>query len=91
MHDTLFKNQQQLGLARLRDYARSLGLDSQRFDDCPDSSRQAPVIRHDASEGDSYGVAATPTTFVNGSLLLGAVSFDVLAQAIDEELARQIR
>jgi protein-disulfide isomerase len=91
MHDVLFKNQQQLGVGRLRGYARSLGLDSHRFDDCIDSARQAAVVRRDASEGDSYGVAATPTTFVNGSLLVGALSFEALSQAIDDELARQSR
>ena len=90
MHDLIFEEQNRVSLADLKDKARRLGLDQREFDACLDSGRHAELVVHDFEEGQKAGVSGTPATFVNGIRLeAGAVSFEVLADAIRKELARR--
>jgi protein-disulfide isomerase len=88
MHDLLFANQRQLQPGDLKRYAGSLGLNQDQFAECLDSSTGAPIWQHDKNDAESYGVSGTPTLFVNGRMLPGLVTFDVLAHIVREELKK---
>jgi protein-disulfide isomerase len=62
----LFKNQSALDNASLKKYASDLGLDRAKFDSALDSGQYAAEVSHDVTDGDAYGVDATPTIFING-------------------------
>ena len=44
-------------------------------------------ISNDLSDGQSYGVSGTPTFFINGKEIEGAVPYSVFKQEIDNALA----
>ena len=87
MHDKIFENQQSLSVANFKQWASDLGLNSEEFDSCLDSSRFASEVNADFSEGQSYGVTGTPAFFINGIKLVGAQPFSAFKQIIDQELA----
>ena len=86
MHDLLFANRPSFDQGSLRSYASSLELDLEQFQRCLASQTGQNEILHDYEAGVSYGVSSTPTFFVNGRRLVGAVSFSVFERAIDEAL-----
>jgi protein-disulfide isomerase len=89
MHDLLFQEQSRLGVVDLKDKASRLGLDRGVFDSCLDSGRHAEKVRKDLRDGSALGVTGTPAMFVNGiPLPSGALPYDAISKAIDEELAR---
>lgn len=55
-------------------YANNIGLNIDMFNDCYNNERYENVIKKDYVDGVSYGVAATPTVFVNGTKLSGVIS-----------------
>ncbi len=87
-HDRLFANQQALSDGDLKRYARDLGMDAVGFGTCLDTGTFATAVQADLTEGRSYGIGSTPTFFINGRLLSGAVPLEVFSRIIDEELAR---
>jgi len=87
-HDRLFANQQALSDGDLKRYAQDLGLDAAGFGTCLDTGAFAGAVQADLTEGRSYGIGSTPTFFINGRLLSGAVPLEVFSRVIDEELAR---
>jgi protein-disulfide isomerase len=86
-HDKLFANQARLFPDDLKKYAIELKLDVGAFNTCLDQGAMAAQVRQDLSEGQDAGVAATPTFFINGRMLSGAMPFDSFKTVIDEELA----
>jgi protein-disulfide isomerase len=88
-HDKLFANQTQLEPQDLRKYAEELGLNLTRFDrDRADQDVKTKVLE-DMTEATSLGVTSTPTFFINGRLVSGAMPFETFSTIIDEELAKQ--
>jgi protein-disulfide isomerase len=88
MHDAMFANLRNLGVPALKQTARGLGLDGAAFDQCLDSGKHTARVREGYQLGESMGVNSTPTIYVNGRPLIGAVPFEAFKQVIDEELAR---
>jgi protein-disulfide isomerase len=89
MHDAMFGDQEKLAVADLKTRARALGMDGKKFDSCLDSGRSVERVQTDMAEGARVGVKGTPAAFINGRELKGgAVSYDVVAEAIQKELAR---
>ncbi|HII72314.1 TPA: DsbA family protein [Candidatus Woesearchaeota archaeon] len=86
MHDMLFENQDSLSVSDLKKYAKELGLNTAKFNDCLDSGKYEEEVQMDAADGSAYGVSGTPAFFVNGRLMEGALPFDQIAQVIEEEL-----
>src|SRR5688572_10442876 len=92
MHDTMFQEQGRLSVSELKVKAGRLGLNQKKFDTCLDTGRYTEQVQNDIKEAQKAGVTGTPALFVNGvSVEGGAVSLEVVAKAIDEELARAKR
>jgi protein-disulfide isomerase len=88
MHDALFANQQALDRDSLEKYAKSLKLEMKPFKQCLDSDQFAEEVKRDARDGSLHGVRGTPTFFVNGVILPGALPLADFQEAIDRELER---
>ena len=80
--NVLFNNQKQLGRQSLIEYATRLGLDTTRFATCLDSPEPRARVQNDVTEGAALGVDSTPTVFINGRLVKGALEPDLLCAAV---------
>src|SRR5438477_199064 len=86
-HDLLFERQgaENSGVfsqERLKGYARGVGLDGGRFDECFDGARYAQKVADDRAEGIKQGVSATPSVFVGDEKLPGVPTREALFGAI---------
>ena len=86
-HDVLFKNQDKLDVASLEKYAKDVGADVKKWKECFDAKKYASTVDRDMQYGEKTGVRSTPTFFVNGQLLAGALPIEAFSEIIDEELA----
>lgn len=76
MHDRIFENQRSLDAASLEKLARELKLDLKRFNrDSQASSAQSRMIE-DMSTASRLGVRSTPSFFMNGAMVKGALPLD---------------
>jgi protein-disulfide isomerase len=89
MHDKLFQNQRGLSDAAYEQFARELGLDLAKFQAARRSGRARARIQEDQALASRVGANGTPTMFVNGVKVEGAVPFERIKAVIDEELARK--
>ena len=85
-HDALFRDAASLALADLKKLAGTLGLDQAKFDRCLDSDQHKGRIAEDTTIGKNLGITGTPTFFVNGVRLVGAVPLEEFKKTIDREL-----
>ena len=88
MHDLLFKEQNSLSVDALKEKAKRLGLDTTQFNDCLDSGKSRDAVNADAQAGTQLGLASTPSSFVNGRFVNGAISFDQWRAIINDELGK---
>jgi protein-disulfide isomerase/uncharacterized membrane protein len=81
-HNLLFENQRQLDRQSLIGFATRIGLDTARFTACLGSAEALARVQRDAKEGSDLGVDSTPTLFVNGRMIKGALESGMLAEAV---------
>lgn len=86
-HDLAFKNQDKLDTASLEKYAKDSGADAAKFADCVKAGKFKDFVQKDQEYGEKIGVKSTPTFFINGQLISGAVPIEQFSEVIDEELA----
>jgi protein-disulfide isomerase len=87
MHDLLFAHQKALSDTDLAGYAAQLGLDLVAWNACLQSADPPARIAEDQALAATLGIDGTPTSFVNGRVIMGAQPYDVFQQAIEEALA----
>jgi protein-disulfide isomerase len=87
-HDVLFARPKQAGPEDLKTYAREAGLDVESFERCVTARTYQAAVQKDVDEGIRAGVTGTPTFFINGRLVSGALPLESFARLIDDELAR---
>ena len=85
----MFANQRALEVASLKQTARAIGLNGAAFDSCLDSAKHAATVRAGTELGEKMGINSTPTLYINGRPLIGAMPFENFKQVIDEELAKK--
>jgi len=72
-HDRLFENQHTLDRDSLFRYARDLGLDIPTFRTCLDAPETRSRVSDDVRAGIAAGIESTPTLFINGRRIDGAL------------------
>ncbi len=90
-HNYLFEHQNgenQGGFAKnhLKSFALAIGLNAGEFNKCLDSGKYTQAVADDTAMGKKFGVTGTPTTFVNGKLVQGAVPFATFQPIIEDAL-----
>ncbi len=81
-HDRLFQNQSLLSSSSFVQFARELNLDVSAFETCVASDRMGEEVLADYAAGVEAGVRGTPTFFINGNRIAGAIPKDVLEEMI---------
>jgi protein-disulfide isomerase len=98
MHDRLFANQTALAPEQLIDYARTLGLNTDKFQACFNGESHKQQIQNDIAEGQKAGVTGTPTFFLGRTVpnsqtlkvartVVGAKAYSAFKEEIDALLA----
>lgn len=90
MHSLIYARQPEWSFARntsgkLSDYAKEVGLDVDRYDECMKSAKFAGRIQASVDEGNKLGVNGTPTFLIGGRLypdVLGSDSVRALVRAL---------
>ncbi|MCX6784592.1 MAG: thioredoxin domain-containing protein [Candidatus Komeilibacteria bacterium] len=82
-HDQLFLHQTDLSSEALLNYAKMAGLDQSAFIKCMSSHRNRSAVIADLQLGLDNRVNGTPTFFINGTPLSGALPKDFWDKAID--------
>jgi protein-disulfide isomerase len=85
--DRLFAEPGHLDRDGLLEAARAVGMDAGALAAALDDRRWRDAVAADSAAGSIAGVDGTPTMFVNGQPVLGAVSWDVLKDIIDRRKA----
>ena len=86
-HDRLFA-ETELGVEALKQYAVELGLDAEGFNTCLDSEKYRQEVQKDIDDALAVGVNATPSFFVNGLPINGAVPFERFVEMVELALER---
>jgi len=90
-HDRLFEEQPDFAREELIAYAVEVGLPREAFTRCLDERRFAGAVQADLAEGRANGVDGTPTFFINGQKLVGALPADAFREAIRDALRQPPR
>jgi protein-disulfide isomerase len=85
-HDMLFDNMKAWTNDELKDYAKKVGVDEKKFDECFTSKKYAAHVDASIAEGQRLGVNSTPSFFVNSQLVKGAQPFAEFKEIIDEAI-----
>jgi len=70
----------------LKVMAKSFGVDTKKFDKCLDDGATAERVAAEQKEGAALGVSGTPSFFINGILVVGALPQTNFEEIIDAEL-----
>src|ERR1700730_10206308 len=87
-HDALFADQSKLEPADLKATAKTLGLDTAKFNACFDKNQYGEAIQQDLEEGHRLNVNGTPTFFIDGREIVGAQPPENFVSIIVQELAK---
>ena len=87
-YDSMFSDQSRLDVPSLKQRAQTMGLNTNAFNSCLDSGKQAAAILKDKEDARKVGVSSTPTLFINGRLLPGNRPYAEIRDIIEDELKR---
>ncbi|MBI2670295.1 MAG: DsbA family protein [Candidatus Yanofskybacteria bacterium] len=89
-HDKIFEEQAKLGQGTIQfgkpeiiKWAAAIKLNMPQFNECFNSGKYAQRVSDDMAQGSKAGVGGTPTTFINGQKIVGALSFASFKAVID--------
>jgi protein-disulfide isomerase len=87
-HQQIYDGQSEWSVARdagdlFRDYAKAVGLDLGRYDECMQSGKYAGRIQASLEEGTRLGVSSTPTLLVGDRLYRGRIDSDAIRKLVD--------
>jgi protein-disulfide isomerase len=89
-HDWIYENQQQITLenldSKVQDFAKQKGMDALQLGRCLDDKAASAEVDKAMSIGHDLAVSATPTLFLNGRKIEGALDWQVLSQLLQIEI-----
>ncbi|MBI4511976.1 MAG: thioredoxin domain-containing protein [Deltaproteobacteria bacterium] len=88
MHDKLFENQARLGREDLEAYAKQLGLNMTKFKAALDDHKFKDKVDRDLAEATRLHVNGTPSFFINGRFLAGAMPLETFVARCEAALAK---
>jgi protein-disulfide isomerase len=88
-HDELFSSKE-LDVDQLKAQARALKLDAAAFNKCLDGGETAAAVQQDREQGLRLGLSGTPSFFVNGHFLSGALDYATLRRMVDQQLTQPL-
>jgi protein-disulfide isomerase len=95
MHDALFSNQDRWNSETtsrprgpISDLAKGIGLDMNKYGACMDNDTHRAQIQANEQEGERRQIQQTPTFIFNGTVVPGALPYDVYKRYVDEALAK---
>jgi protein-disulfide isomerase len=101
MHDQMFANQKAIDPKDLSEYAKAIGIDVSKFQQCLDSGKYADAIKKNIAEGQKAGVTGAPGFFLGNTdpnkpntvkatkMIKGAVPYSKFKETIDSLLSPQ--
>ena len=87
MHKIMFENQQKLAREDLEGYAKTIGLDMDKFKAALDSHVHKAAVDADDKVGTDLGISGTPAFLINGYYVSGAQPFPKFKKLIDKAMA----
>jgi len=91
----IFATQNAINASNVREFLLSLGddagLDRSRLTACIDSQATLSRVEAGRQEGEELGVNKTPTSFVNGRIIIGLPSEAAWDEIVDEALLARTR
>lgn len=91
-HDWLFEHQEEMNPGNLKEkataFAKAQGMDEAKVGACVESHAGAAQVKEGMQAGQALGVQQTPTSFVNGRMVSGALKAADLDAVIQLELSR---
>lgn len=85
--DALFDNQQSLAASYYPELAKTLKLNTAKFDSCLKDGNGKAKIAADIAEANQIGVNGTPTSYLNGREIAGALPYETVKAQVDSFLA----
>ena len=89
-HDWIYDAQQQITLenldAKVQEFAKQKGMDTLQLGRCLDDKAAAAEVDKAMAMGHDLAVSATPTLFLNGRKIEGALDWQVLSQLLQIEI-----
>ncbi|MBI5044859.1 MAG: DsbA family protein [Candidatus Levybacteria bacterium] len=94
-HDLAFQKQQEQGEGTIpvsdsdiTSWSLELGLDQGKFTECYTSKKYTKRIDQDMQDGQAVNVNSTPTFYINGQIVVGAVPYATIKTIIDQQLKK---
>ena len=91
MHDALFANQDRWNgeatsspKGALKGYAKAIGLDVDKWEQCYDQQRYRSRIAANRAEAERRNVGSTPTFVIGNKLIPSAISYDQFVQYVND-------
>lgn len=88
-HDVLFQKLKPdgtgLAISDLKQYAVDLKLDPAKFNACLDSGEKEAIVKKDMEDAKKIGVDGTPTFYINGEKVVGALPLNSFEAVIERQ------
>lgn len=90
-HDVLFMNQRDLSPEALQEYAQSLKLDMNQFNECVKSKKYMDSIITNIDEAAALEIDGTPTFFIEGEKVVGYRTAEEIQEIIDKIVEKKAK
>lgn len=82
-HDILFDRQGYITETQFPQIAQEVGIDVDKFSTCYETRDTLAIVKKDYEEGLGLGLTSTPTLFIEGQILIGAITTNELLDVIE--------
>lgn len=86
--DAIFENQQSLGDSYYPELAKTLKFNTTKFEACRSAGDGRAKISADVADASALGVNGTPTSYINGTEIAGALPYETVKAQVDAILAK---